>query len=60
MKQMIAALLTIFVVVVVIGFYRGWFGMTANRAITSNQVDVTLTVDPDKANADITPPTQGQ
>lgn len=36
-----------------IGFYRGWFALSSHRGGESNKVDINLTVDPDKAKADV-------
>lgn len=38
----------------VIGFYRGWFTLSAHgTANETRKAEVTLTVDPDKAKADV-------
>ena len=47
------SLLTILVIIVIgIGFYRGWFAVSGGRDAESNDVDVSLTVDTDKVKAD--------
>ena len=40
------------VIVVGLGFYRGWFTVSGNREAVSHKVDVNLTVDPDKVKED--------
>jgi hypothetical protein len=52
------SLLKVFVVlvlcVVALGFYRGWFVLSSQSGGGGgNQVDVNLTVDPDKAKEDV-------
>ena len=37
---------------VAVGFYRGWFTLSSHRREENNQVDVSLTVNPDKARED--------
>ena len=47
------SLLTILVIIVIgIGFYRGWFAVSGGRDAESNDVDVSLKVDTDKVKAD--------
>ena len=47
------SLLTILVIIVIgIGFYRGWFAVSGGRDSESNDVDVSLKVDTDKVKAD--------
>ncbi len=52
MKSFRSLLLLIAVVVVGLGFYRGWFAVSGGREAVSHKVDLNLTVDPDKAKAD--------
>jgi len=49
MKKILFVLL---LVVVVVGFYRGWFVLKSHSRDESNKVDVNLTMDPDKAKED--------
>jgi len=49
---LIKAVLVLVLCVVGIGFYRGWFVLVSKDAAEGNQVDVHLTVDPDKAKDD--------
>ena len=37
----------------VAGFYRGWFTLSSHGRDESNKVGINLTVDPDKAKADV-------
>lgn len=39
-------------IVVSVGFYRGWISVSGSRDAVSQKVDVSLTVDPEKAEAD--------
>lgn len=52
MKSFRSLLLLIVVVVIGVGFYRGWFAVSGGREAVSHKVDLNLTVDPDKAQAD--------
>lgn len=52
MKRMSSLLTVLAVIVVSIGFYRGWFSVSGSREAVSHKVDVNLTVDPDKVKAD--------
>lgn len=51
------SLLKVFFVLVLcvgaLGFYRGWFVLSSQSGGGGNQVDVNLTVDPDKAREDL-------
>lgn len=49
MKKVLFVLL---LVVVVVGFFRGWFVLTSNSRDEDNKVNVNLTVDPDKVKED--------
>jgi hypothetical protein len=48
-------LVALFIVCLIaaLGFYRGWFTLTEHRETTSNKVDVSLRVDPDKMKNDV-------
>lgn len=52
MKRFAALLLLMAIVVLGMGFYRGWFVLSSGRHLGSNKVDVNLTVDPDQVKAD--------
>lgn len=52
MKRICSLLTVLTVIVVSIGFYRGWFSVSGGRETESNKVDVNLTVDTDKVKAD--------
>lgn len=42
------------ILVICVGFYRGWFAFSTPAAGTgSNKVNVELTVDPDKVKSDV-------
>lgn len=45
-------LLVLVLCIVGVGFYRGWFVLRSNEGGDGNQVEVQLTVDPDKASDD--------
>jgi hypothetical protein len=45
-------LLLILLIVVGVGFYRGWFVLSSARETTSNRVNINLTVDPDRVKED--------
>ena len=47
------------VVVVGVGFYRGWFTLTGGREAESQHIDVKLSVDTDKVKHDAAAFTQG-
>ncbi len=40
------------VILVGVGFYRGWFAVTSGREAGSHTIDVKFSVDPDKVQAD--------
>ena len=46
-------LIVLLICIAGVGFYRGWFSFSSNRDTGSNKVDVSLTVDPDKAKEDM-------
>ena len=52
MKKICSLLTLLTVIVVSVGFYRGWFAVSGSREAVSHKVDVNLTVDPDKVKAD--------
>ena len=52
MKRFRSLLIALAVIVVSVGFYRGWFTLSGGREAVSHKVDVNLTVDPDKVQAD--------
>ena len=53
MKRLMAVLVVLVLIVVGVGFYRGWFALSRPAADTgSNKVNVNLTVDPDKIKQD--------
>jgi hypothetical protein len=52
-RTIITVLLVLLVGVVAAGFYRGWFALSRRGAdATTNQVNINLTVDRDKMQAD--------
>ena len=51
-RTFIGVLLLLLFCVVGIGFYRGWFTLSS-RDTGSNQTDIKLTVDGDKAKEDV-------
>ncbi|TXT22134.1 MAG: hypothetical protein FD138_3711 [Planctomycetota bacterium] len=52
MKKICSLLTLLTVIVVSVGFYRGWFAVSDSREAVSHKVDVNLTVDPDKVKED--------
>ena len=52
MKRFRSLLIVLAVIVVSLGFYRGWFAVSGGREAVSHKVDVNLTVDTDKVKAD--------
>lgn len=52
MKKLGLLLIVMGIVVVGFGFYRGWFIISTGHEGTSNKVDVSLTLDPDKVKED--------
>jgi hypothetical protein len=52
MKKTCLFLTLLTAIVVSVGFYRGWFSVSGSRDAVSQKVDVSLTVDPEKAEAD--------
>ena len=53
MRKLGSFLVVLAIVVVGVGFYRGWFSLSSGRRVESNTVDVNLTVDRDKVNEDV-------
>jgi hypothetical protein len=47
-----ASLLAVASIVLVFGFYRGWFILSGGQEASGHKVDVTLTVDPDQVKRD--------
>lgn len=52
MKKICSLLTLLTVIVVSVGFYRGWFSVTGSREAVSQKVDVNLSVDTVKVKAD--------
>jgi hypothetical protein len=52
MKKLYTLILVFVVIVIAIGFYRGWFAISGARQPESNKVDISLTLDPDKVKLD--------
>lgn len=52
MKRICSLLIVLTVIVVSIGFYRGWFSVSGSREAVSHKVDVNLSVDTVKVKAD--------
>lgn len=52
MKRLRLWLLVLSIIVVSLGFYRGWFSVSGGREAVSHKVDVNLSLDPDKLKAD--------
>ena len=53
MRKLCSLLVVLAVIVVGVGFYRGWFAMSStNPDSGSHKVNINLTVDPDKVKAD--------
>ena len=53
MKKLSAVLIAIALLVVGVGFYRGWFALSRPAADAgSNQVNINLATDPDKIKQD--------
>ena len=52
-RSLIRVLFVVFVCVIAVGFYRGWFSMSSRSGDAGrNKVDVNLTVDRDKIQED--------
>lgn len=52
MQRFRSLLIVLAIIVVSLGFYRGWFTVSGGREAVSHKIDVNLTVDPDKVNED--------
>jgi hypothetical protein len=53
MKRLSVVLLAIAILVVVVGFYRGWFAVSRSASDAgSNKVNINLAADPDKMKQD--------
>jgi len=53
MKRLYAVVIVLALIVVGVGFYRGWFALSSSTADQgNNKVNVNLTVDPDKVKED--------
>jgi len=53
MKRLYAVVIVLALIVVGVGFYRGWFALSSSTAGQgNNKVNVNLTVDPDKMKED--------
>jgi hypothetical protein len=53
MKKLFAVLIVVAILVLGVGFYRGWFALSSPDSDKgSNKVNVNLTMDRDKMNAD--------
>jgi hypothetical protein len=53
MKRIRTLLIVVAILVVGLGFYRGWFALSRSAPdLGSNKVSVNLTVDPDKMRSD--------
>ena len=53
MKRLYAVVIVLALIVVGVGFYRGWFALSSSTADQgNNKVNVNLTVDPDKMKED--------
>ena len=53
MNRIYSWLIVIAVLVICLGFYRGWFTLWSGRDVIGNKVNVNLTVDPDKVKQDV-------
>lgn len=52
MKKFCKVLTVLVILVIGVGFYRGWFAVSGSRESESQKVDVKLTVDTEKVKAD--------
>ena len=52
MKRFCQVFTVLAIIVVALGFYRGWFSVTGEREEISHNVDVKLSVDTDKVKHD--------
>ena len=59
MKRFWLVIIVLAIVVVGLGFYRGWFTLTGEREAESHNIDVKLSVDTDKVKHDAGAVTSG-
>ena len=59
MKRFCQVITLLAILVVGVGFYRGWFAFTAGREAEDHHIDVKLSVDTDKVKHDAGAVTQG-
>jgi hypothetical protein len=52
MRRLSAVLIAIAILVVGVGFYRGWFAVSRPAADGSNMVNINIAADPDKMKRD--------
>ncbi|MEJ7590035.1 MAG: hypothetical protein WKF77_00650 [Planctomycetaceae bacterium] len=52
MKRFCQVITVLAIIVVGLGFYRGWFTLTGGRDAESHQIEVKLSVDTDKVKHD--------
>lgn len=52
MRKFCPLLIVLVVIVISLGFYRGWFAVSGSREAVSHKVDVNLSVDTEKVKAD--------
>lgn len=52
MKRFWLVITVLAIIVVALGFYRGWFTLTGGREAESHNIDVKLSVDTDKVKHD--------
>jgi hypothetical protein len=53
MNRIYSWLFVIAVLVIGLGFYRGWFTLWSGREAIGNKVNLNLTLDPDKMKQDV-------
>ena len=59
MKKFFIFITVIALIVIGLGFYRGWFELTGGREAASQNIDVKLSVDTDKVKHDAESVTDG-
>lgn len=59
MTKLIRLIAVLAVIIVGLGFYRGWFTVTRDREAASHNIDVKLSVDTDKVKHDAETVTEG-
>ena len=52
MKKIIQLIIVLSIVVIGVGFYRGWFTVTRDHEAADHRIDVNLSVDTDKVQHD--------